>query len=401
MPIPTHFHSRTAEEVESQEWRSWAGYLVAATYEPSHEREYFAIRNAAALIDVSPLFKYEIHGPQALQVMDRIVTRDLSKFKEGRVLYTPWCDDDGKVIDDGTLHRLSEQHFRITAAEPNLAWFEDCAFGLQAEVRDVSDELASVALQGPTARRVLNKAIKGGDWKKLKFYHFAEGAFEVGKKTRAVFVSRTGYTGDLGYELWIEPDYAGELWDRLIETGQGYGLLPAGMAALDIARIEAGLLMLGVDYISSRRAVIEEQKSSPFELGLGWTVALNKTGFVGQKSLRLEKERGSKWAFVGLEVAWDSIQSLYQAAGLAPQVTGRASRIDVPVYKNGRQIGHASSHTFSPILKKYIALATIDRQFSLPGTRVQFELTVEHSHRLADARVVKLPFFNPPRKKQP
>ncbi|MFQ5419360.1 MAG: aminomethyltransferase family protein, partial [Anaerolineae bacterium] len=235
MPNPTPFHACTSLVNESHEWRNWSGYLAASLYEPSHEREYYAIRNSAAAIDVSPLFKYEISGPDAARLVDRIITRDVSKCRVGQVLYAPWCDEDGKVIDDGTIARLDENHFRITAADPNLRWFQDVGFGMNARVIDVSQELAALSLQGPNSRAVLNTLITNIDFDKLGYFRLAHGTMDGFPIT----VTRTGYTGDLGYELWVHPEFAERLWDCLMDTGRGYGILPAGMVALDMARIEA------------------------------------------------------------------------------------------------------------------------------------------------------------------
>ncbi|HJW90210.1 MAG: hypothetical protein A2Z16_16255 [Chloroflexi bacterium RBG_16_54_18] len=395
MPIPTPFHSRTAPLCESHEWREWAGYLAASTYLPTHEREYYAIRNACALIDVSPLFKYEISGPQAEQLVNRIITRDVRKCTVGQVLYSPWCDDDGMVIDDGTVARLAPDRFRLTAADPNLAWFQDCGLGLEAEVEDVSERLAALAVQGPLSRQVLKAIVQGIDLDGLKYYRLAHG--QTGEIP--LTVSRTGYTGDLGYELWVAPENAGALWDRLMDYGQGYGILPAGMLALDIARIEAGLVLIQVDYKSSRQALIPGQKSSPYELGLGWTVDLSKGDFVGWEALAAEKGRGSQWSLTGLEVGWPSLERVYAEAGLAPQVAGRASRSPVPVYRGGRQVGQATSQTFSPIVKQYIAIATLESRYATPGTQLEVEVTVEYVRKRALARAVRLPFFDPPRKR--
>lgn len=391
MLIPTPLHTRTAPICESQEWRSWSGYLAAASYELSHEREYFALRNSAGLIDVSPLFKYEIRGPEALRLVDRIFTRNLRKCAVGQVMYSPWCDDDGHMIDDGTVARLAEDHFRLTAADPNLVWFRDCGFGLDAEVTDVTRRLAALAVQGPNSREVLKRLIQGIDLDRLKYYRLAQG--RVGDIP--LTLSRTGYTGDLGYELWIDPEQAGAVWDRLVAVGQDFGLLPAGMVALDIARVEAGLLLIEVDYKSSRKARIPAHRSSPFELGLGWAVDLEKPGFCGRRALLEEQRRGSEWQFVGLEVDWPALERLFARAGLPPQVAGRASRSAAPVYAGGRQVGQATSHTFSPILKKYIALATLRSGHAALGTWLDFEITVEYERLRAPARVVKLPFYNP------
>ena len=395
MPVPTPFHARTSALCESHEWRGWSGYLAAALYEPYHEREYYTIRNAAALIDVSPLFKYEISGPDASRLVNRIITRDVNKCAIGQVLYTPWCDDDGKVIDDGTVSRLEENRFRVTAADPNLVWFQDCGYGLDARVYDVSEHLAALALQGPNARKILEEALAEVNLDGLKYYRLAPA--RAGDFT--LTVSRTGYTGDLGYELWVAPEHAVRLWDMLMENGRGYGIAPVGMVALDIARIEAGLLLIEVDYISSRKALIEAQKSSPYEIGLGWAVDLDKESFVGKQALLAEKQRGSQWKLVGLETDWESLEREFARVDLTPRLAGRASRSAVPIYKNGRHIGQATSHTFSPILKKYIAIGTVLGEHADPGAPVKMEFTVEYVRQQADAVLVKTPFYNPPRKR--
>jgi aminomethyltransferase len=364
-------------------------------YEPGHEREYYAIRNAAALIDVSPLFKYVMRGPQAVTALNRILTRDVSGCVVGQVMYSPWCDDNGKVIDDGTVARLSEDTFRITAAEPNLAWFQDCSYRLDVEVSDVSEDLAALALQGPNSRRILEQIFSGMFLTDLGYYRLAQG--HAG--SLPLTVTRTGYTGDLGYELWVETQHAGALWDLLTETGKGLGLAPAGIIALDIARIEAGMIMLQVDYISARKALIPAQKSSPFEIGLAWTVNFEKGDFVGRKALLAEKQAGSRWKLVGLEVDWESLQALYGRYDLVPQLSGRASRIPVPIYQEAEQVGQATSHTFSPILKKYIAIASAESQHAALGNKLEVEFTVEHSRKRAEAQIVRMPFYNPPRKR--
>lgn len=395
MPIFTPFHSRTSAICESHDWRDWVGYVVPATYEVTHEHEYYAVRNAAALFDISPLFKYEISGPDALRLVNRIMTRNIGKCAVGQVMYSPWCDEDGQVIDDGTISRLAENRFRITAADPNLRWFQDCGFGLEVDVVDVSRDLAALALQGPNSRAILQALLSGIDLDTLRYFRLAEARLDDMPLT----VTRTGYTGDLGYELWIGSDAAGRLWDSLIDAGQGYGLTPAGLVALDMVRIEAGLLLIEIDYTSSHKALIEAKKSSPFEIGLGWAVALEKENFVGRKALLAEQARGSAWQFVGLDVDWESLERLFDAVDLPPMVAGRASRAPVPIYKNGRQIGQVTSHTFSPILKKYIGIGTVKRDYAAPGTPVEMEFTVEYQRQKAKATVAKTPFFDPPRKR--
>jgi len=395
MPIPSPFHSRTAPLSRSHEWRDWSGYLAAGMYEVTHEHEYYAVRNSAALFDISPLFKYEVVGPEARRLVDRIMTRDMTGCAVGQVIYSPWCDDDGRLIDDGTITRLAENRFRLTTADPHLRWFQDCGFGLQATVTDCSTDLAALALQGPTARLILGQILRGIDLAGLKFFHYAAGqvaGFPVG-------VSRTGYTGDLGYELWVVPEYAEALWDRLMTAGRPYNIVPAGMVALDMARIEAGFPLIEVDYIPVQQALTPAQTSSPYEVGMGWAVALHKANFVGRKALAAEKERGSTWALVGLEAHWPDIEALYQAIDLTPTLAGRALRGSVPVYQAGQQIGQVTSHTYSPLLKKYIGLASIKRDYVQVGGAVDMEMTVEFSRHTVRATMTKLPFFNPSRKR--
>lgn len=395
MPFPSPFHTRTGPLNQTHEWRNWSGYLSASLYETNHEREYYAIRDSAALIDVSPLYKYDFRGPDALRALNRIMTRNLERCATGQVMYTAWCDDGGKVIDDGTVTRLANDHFRVTAAEPNLAWFEDSSYRMQVAIRDVSEELAALAMQGPAARRILAQVIEGVDLSTLKYYRIAEGQL-AGMPLQ---VSRTGYTGDLGYEIWVRPEYAAVLWDAVMGAGEPFGAQAAGILALDIARIEAGLVMLQVDYISARKAHVPAQKSSPFEIGLGWAVELDKPAFNGRTALVREKENGSHWKLVGLEVDWESLEAVYARYQLAPMLAGRASRMPAPVYQNGRQVGQMTSHTFSPILKKYIAIGTLETAAARLGDRVQLEFTVEYVHHPVNARIVKLPFFNPERKR--
>lgn len=390
----TPFHSRTAPLMEGQAWRRWAGYAVASAYDLVHDREYWAIRNSAALIDVSPLYKYRMTGPDAGRLIDRVVTRDITKCKVQQVMYTPWCDAAGKMIDDGTVSRLAEQTYRMTSADPNIRWLHDNAQGLRVTIEEVSDTTAALSLQGPTSRDILVE-LAGTAIQSLKYFHLVDVAIAGVPVT----VSRTGYTGDLGYELWVDARNAERLWDALVAVGSRYGLVPAGIWALDLARIEAGLLMIEVDYVSARHALIEGQKSSPFELNLGWTVSKAKGPFVGKRSLEEERARGPAWQFVGLEVEWDSLERLYAEVGLPPKLPTVAWRTSVPVYVEGRQVGYATSGCWSPLLKKYLALAHVESAHAAAGTRVAMEVTVEHRRKLADARVAKTPFFNPERKR--
>ena len=394
MPIGTAFHERTFQLCESLNYREWSGYYAVSSYEPHHEHEYNAIRNAAALIDISPLFKYRLTGPDATRLVDRIITRDMRKVSVGQVVYTPWCDERGKVIDDGTVSRLEENTYRWTAADPSLRWFTQNASGMDVDIEDISETVAALALQGPTSSRLLKTLDEGAAIEGLKYFRVTRGKIAG----VPVEISRTGYTGDLGYEIWVPSEQALNVWDALIDAGQAFDIHPAGMLALDVSRIEAGLLLIDVDFNSSKKALIDEQKYSPFEMGLGRLVSLDKNRFVGQAALIAEQKRGHAREIVGLEIDWPEVEALYEAVGLPPAVSPIASRVAVPVFKDGVQVGKATSSTWSPTLKKMIALATMKREYSKPGTKVQFEITVEAVRHRVAARVAKTPFFNPKRK---
>ena len=390
----TPLHARTAALCASHAWRRWAGYVVASSYELTHEREYHAIRSAAALIDISPLYKYSVRGPAAARLLDRVVTRDVTNAQVGQVLYTPWCDAQGKVLDDGTVTRLAEDSFRLTAAEPGLRWLQQIATGLAVAIEDVSGAMAALALQGPRSRAIL-EALCDADVAGLRFFR----SMPVVLAGIPATVSRTGYTGDLGYEIWVDARHALALWDALIAAGACHGVTPAGMLALDVARIEAGLMLIDVDYVPARKALTPAQTSSPFELDLAWTVSLGKEQFVGKHALAREAARAAQWRFVGLELEWDALERLYAEAGLAPQLPSVAWRTSTPAYAGGRQVGYATSGCWSPLLKKYLALAHLEAPWAEPGAAVELEVTVEHRRRRTAARVVRKPFFNPERKR--
>jgi aminomethyltransferase len=388
------FHPRTAPLVRAQTWRRWSGYQMASAYDPHPDREYAAVRNAAALLDVSPLYKYRIAGPDAMRLLDRTITRDMTKLKPGQVYYTPWCDAAGKVVDDGTVTRLDEDAYRLTSADSSLRWLHLNASGMKVTIEDLSERVGALSLQGPLSRAIL-ATISPADVAGLKYFRYVATTI----RDIPVGLSRTGYTGDLGYEIWVESDRAVALWDALMEAGKPYGLTPAGIWALDIARIEAGLIMMDVDYFSSHHALIESRKSSPYEINLGWAVSAGKGPFNGRRALAEERRRGSAWGFVGLEIEWESFERLFAAQGLPPQIPNVAWRSSAPVYDAGRQVGYATSGCWSPLLKKSLALAHLKAPTFAPGTRVQMEITVEHRRQRAEAVVTKLPFFDPERKK--
>ncbi len=390
----TPFHARTSALCASHAWRRWAGCVVACAYELSHEREYHAIRSAAGLLDISPLYKYVVRGKDAARLLDRVMTRDVARSQPGQVLYTPWCDGAGKVLDDGTVTRLDEETFRVTSAEPNLRWFQDNALGLAVALEDVSDAIAALALQGPASRAILER-VADADLARLKYFRMTAAKLAG----VAVTITRTGYTGDLGYEIWMAAPDALAVWDALVAAGTDFGITPAGMLALDVARIEAGLMLLDVDYVPANKALIERQTSSPYELDLAWAVNLDKEWFVGKPALAAEAQRGPAWQFVGIQVDWDSFEALFLAVGLAPRVPAAAWRTSVPLYAGGAQAGYATSGVWSPLLKQYVALAHVPSRSAAPGTALEMEVTVEHRRRRAAARIVKKPFFNPERKR--
>jgi len=393
LPVGTAFHERTLALCESLNYREWSGYYTVSVYEMHHEHEYNAIRSSAALIDISPLFKYRVTGRDATKFVNRVISRDIHKVAVDQVIYCCWCDPEGKVIDDGTITRLGENEYRWTAADPSLRWFQQNALGLDVAIEDISEQTAALALQGPTSGKLLHAAADA-NITNLKYFRVTRGKIAG----VPVDISRTGYTGDLGFEVWMPWKDAVKVWDALIAKGKAFDIHPAGMIALDIARIEAGLILIEVDYVSSKKALTESQKYSPAEIGLGKLVDLKKENFVGREALAQEAKKGAERALVGLEINWNEVEALYDKLKMAPQVPSMASRTAVPVYRGSRQIGKATSTTWSPTLKKMIALACVNREHSRVGTILNMEMTVEAARHTVSAKVVAMPFFNPPRK---
>jgi aminomethyltransferase len=399
MSVGTAFHPATAPLNRKQQWREWSGYYASSVYADAHDIEYNAIREAAALIDVSPLYKYEVSGPDALRLVDRVITRDATKLKPGQVYYTPWCDEHGKVIDDGTVHHLDDGTFRWTAADPQLRWLRQNSAGLDVTVDDVSAEVAALAIQGPLSRDVLEGAT-GGSFGDLRYFRRRAATFKAGRKKVAIDVSRTGYTGDLGYELWVPAEFAVALWESLMNAGRGYGIRPAGMLALDVVRLEAGLILLEVDYTSARHAMNPDQNYSPGEIGLGRLVSFDKADFVGRLALEREQRNGGPGRrLVGLELDWYDIEGLFSAQGLPPAISPVVDRSPRPVLVGGRQVGRATSVGWSPILKQAIALASVPPSHEPLGSRIDVEWTVEGRRGRVAGTVVELPFLDLERKR--
>ncbi len=396
MSVGSAFDERALGLNARRQWREWSGVFSSSAYAPHIDIEYNALRNAAGLIDVSPLFKYHLHGPDAERLVDRVITREAAKVRPGRVIYTPWCDNDGRVIDDGTVMRLEDGSWFWTAAEGQWRWLRLNARGLDVTIEDRTDQLAALALQGPLSRAVL-EAVAQTDLSDLRY--FGRRSLQLAGAT--VDVSRTGYTGDLGYELWIERDDALAVWDALMETGTAYAVRPVGILALDVVRVEAGLIMAGVDYTSARLALTPEQSYSPFELGLGSLVKLDKeVPFVGRAALRRERAAGGPpRRLVGLDLDWADLQRLYAKHGLSPALSAHAWRDEIPIYEFGEQIGRATSGSWSLVLKKNLALGTVAADAAQVGTELELEWTVEGERGRIGAQVVQMPFFDPPRKR--
>jgi len=399
--IGSPFHPRTAPLNRKQQWREWSGYWASSAYADAHDIEYNAIREAAALIDVSPLYKYRVSGPDAPALVDRVITRDATKLAVGQVWYTPWCDEHGKVIDDGTVHRLAEDAYLWTAADPQLRWLTLNARGLDVSIEDVTESTAALALQGPLARAVLEDATEE-PFGELRYFRRRSATLRAGRRRIDIEVSRTGYTGDLGYELWIPAERAAEAWDVVMTAGRANGIRPAGMLALDVVRLEAGLVLLEVDYTSARHALNPEQNYSPFELGMGRLVELDAGDFVGRLALRREQEQGGPpRRLVGVQLEWAGIEQSFTRQGLAPAISPSIDRSAVPVFARGgdRQIGKVTSHGWSPILKQAIGLASVPPAYEAVGTPLAVEWTVEGHRGRVNAAVVPLPFLDLPRKR--
>ncbi|UCG51223.1 MAG: aminomethyltransferase family protein [Candidatus Latescibacterota bacterium] len=395
MPVPTPFHSRTSECCTSLLYKDWAGYYAVRSYDTYPEREYFAIRHAAGLIDVTPLFKCEVYGAGAAAFLSQIMVRNIAKLKVGQVAYCCWCDGRGKVIDDGTVARIDDTYFRVTSNWPSVAWLSRFSRGVEVTIEDSTHNIGALAIQGPYSREVA-KIVSDIDVGELGFFWTTPSRIDGVD----VHISRTGYTGDLGYEIWVDKKYAVKVWDAVMSAGKGYGLLPAGLDAMDITRIEAGYLLNGVDYYNANHCIIESRKSTPYELGFGWMVKLKRGSFVGRDALVVEKSRGPQRLLVGLHIDWDEHAALFAEHGLPPEIASAAWRTSIPVYgESGEQIGYANSGTWSPILKKNLALATVKAPFGKEGSKLRFEVTVEYERRTVTATVVKKPFFDPERKR--
>jgi len=395
MTLETPFHPRTAELNQARRWRKWSGFFIADSYFTSHDLEYHAVRFSVALFAVTPMCKYRIAGPDAAKLVDRVITRRADRIKPMRAIYTPWCDHDGRVLDDGTVALLADGSYFWTAAEPQHGWFDAASEGLSVTIEDQTESICALSLQGPHARDVLSAAV-GRDMSDLPFF----GRADVTIGGTAVGISRTGYSGDLGYELWMPFEQALPVWDALIKSGEDYTLRVAGMEALDVARLEAGLIMAGVDYHSSRTARHPSLAVSPYEIGMDRLVDLDKPAFIGKRALMNEVAAGGPATrLVGLELDLNVFEAAYLDLGYAIEHPLRAWRHVTPLTRKGETIGRATSGTFSPLLKRSIALGFLPTKHAAVGSTVGIEWQIEETRQSIPATVVPLPFLDLPRKR--
>ena len=386
--LKTPFHERQREYSQLDSFVPWAGYTTVDVF-TSVEQEYFSVRNASSLYDLTPMVKYRIAGPDALRFLNRLVTRDLRKLAPGKVAYTVWCDDAGHLIDDGTVFCLGPNEYRICTAERQLDWFAASAIGFDVEIREVTEEVAALAVQGPTSARLLKAAGLSGIERLKPFEH---GEFSMaragGGAAIVMMVSRTGFTGDLGYELWMQPQDAENVWDALMEIGRTRAVRPIGSKALNMVRIEAGFVLPNLDFVSAAHTLYLGTERSPIELGLAWLVDYKKGHFTGRRALLAEVARGPRRQLVGLDIEGT------KPAHNALLYTERSGK---------KEAGSVTSATWSPTCKRNLALAMVDAPYIATGSTVWAEIYLNRElvweRRMVRARVVERPFFAPARRR--
>jgi len=377
---PTAFHSRTSALNQLNAWHRWKDYTTADAYEDV-ALEYFALRNSTGVFDLCPMTKHRISGADALEFLNRLLTRDVAKLRPGRVSYCVWCDDEGQLIDDGTVFHVREGEYLLCSQERQLDWLHISALGFDVKIEEVTHDIAALAVQGPTSCWVLRN-MGLDDIQNLKPFGIRWLDFQGAE----LMVSRTGFTGDLGYELWIEPAKAEALWDALFLAGKDRGIRPIGTHALEMARIEAGFIQAGVDFLPADEAVRPGRTRSPFELGLSWLVDFDKPNFTGRKALLQEKQRGSRFNFVKLDIQ------------------GNKPARDAFIY-NGKKkvVGIVTSAMWSPTAKANIALASLHAPWGKPGDQLWAEIYYQRELKwkrvMARATVVEGAFFDPERRR--
>ncbi len=393
----TPFHPRLSELNNTGLWGHWAGYLSALRYDHSAKHEYFAVRNSAGFFDTSPLYKYWIRGKDAERFLGGVMTRDIRLCRPGKAQYTLWCDDRGFVLEDGVVFRHSDTEFLLTAAEPNVGYLRDLVGRLDVQIEDATEEYAMLAVQGPRSREILSKVAP--EVNDLGFFDHTQA--KIG--SAAVTISRTGYTGDLGFEIRVGADDALGMLDDVMAAGEGHGFIPFGEEALLMTRIEAGLVLINVEFSSSRFAFTDHERVTPKELGFGWMlkgIDADDRPFIGRNAIRRElAEKTSRWASVGLLIDWQDYDQLYRKAGLIPPKDETPLDYESMLYDDqGERIGYATSLMYSPVLQRHIAMARVRPDLASVGSRVNLELTINHHYETVAADVARLPLFKPERK---
>ncbi|MCG3202435.1 MAG: Aminomethyltransferase [Gammaproteobacteria bacterium] len=377
----TPFHSRLVAASTCNEWYAWKGYTAPSRL-TEVEFEYFAIRNSASIFDITPMTKYRIRGPDCVPYLNRLLTREIGALAVGRVAYCLWCDDAGQLIDDGTLFRLAGQEYRLCSQERHYDWLLTSALGFDVGIEEETGHVAALALQGPTSCAVL-RGLGIGAIEMLRPFHLMSTSFQG----HEFMISRTGFTGDLGYELWMHPDAAGAIWDALIEAGGDYAIMPIGSEALDVARIEAGFIQANVDFVPADQAVRPGRGRSPLELGLASHVDFRKANFTGRRALSEEQRRGSRYQLVRLDI------------------DGSTPATDSFVYYGRRKVvGHVTSAAWSPTAKANIALASLQTPYGTQGddlwVEIYYKRELKWERKMARCRVVAGTFYDPPRRRQ-
>jgi aminomethyltransferase len=385
--LKTPFHERARALSQLDSFVPWAGYTTVDVF-TSVEQEYFAIRNASSLYDLTPMVKYRVQGVDALRFLNRLVTRDLRKLTPGKVAYTVWCDDEGHLIDDGTVFCIAANDYRLCTGERQLDWFQASAIGFDVELREVTEEIAALAVQGPTSAKLL-RAVGLTGVERLRPFEHGEFSMPAGEGGRcSMLVSRTGFTGDLGYELWMQPTDAEGVWDALMAVGSTRGVRPIGSRALNMARIEAGFLLPNVDFVSAAHTLYLGTERSPLELGLAWLVDFGKGHFTGRRALLAEAARGARRQLVGLDV--EGTKPAHHAL-LYTDASGR------------KEAGSVTSAVWSPTAKRNLALAIVDAPYASTGSTVWADIYLNRElvweRRMVRARVVERPFFAPARRR--
>ena len=391
------FYERLREFNQGDLWTHWAGQLSALRYDMSAKHEYFAIRNSAGLFDTSPLYKYWIRGKDAERFLAGVLTRDIRACRPGQAHYTVWCDDRGFVLEDGVFFRHSESEFLLTCARPNFSYFSALLGTLEVEIQDVSDAYGVLALQGPRSRDIL--ALIAPEAAELAFFSLCHT--KIGPA--AVTISRTGYTGDLGFEIFVGADDALPVLDAVLAAGEGRGLRLFGEQALLMARIEAGLVLIDVEFGSSRLAFTDDERFTPKELGFGWMlrgIDSDDRPFIGRTAIRREiAEKSSRWSMVGVMLDWAHHDQLHTDAGLiAPKDETPLSYESMLYDDAGQRVGYATTLMYSPVLQRHIGMARVRPEMATTGSRVNVEVTINHEYRTVGAEVARLPLFNPKRK---